>query len=41
VLDETTRLFETRDTQNAVGLLLEHGAREFMKNHHEVVFEGR
>jgi enoyl-CoA hydratase/carnithine racemase len=41
VLDESTRLFETRDTQHAVGLLLEQGARKFMQNHHEIVFEGR
>ena len=34
-------LFETRDMQNAVGLLLEQGARKFIQNHHEVVFEGR
>ena len=40
VLDETTSLYETRDMQNAVGLLLEQGARTFMTNHHEVVFRG-
>ena len=41
VLDEATSLYETRDMQNAVGLLLEQGARKFIENHHEVVFEGR
>ncbi len=41
VLDETTSLYETRDMQHAVGLLLEQGARKFIGNHHEVVFEGR
>ena len=41
VLDEASSLFETRDMQNAVGLLLEQGARKFIQNHHEVVFEGR
>jgi enoyl-CoA hydratase/carnithine racemase len=41
VLDEATRLYETRDMQNAVGHLLEQGARKFIENHHEVVFEGR
>ena len=41
VLDEATSLYETRDMQNAVGILLEQGARKFIQNHHEVVFEGR
>lgn len=40
-LDEATSLYETRDMQHAVGLLLEQGARKFIGNHHEVVFEGR
>jgi enoyl-CoA hydratase/carnithine racemase len=40
VLDEATSLFDTRDMQNAVGYLLEHGARKFIKNHDEIVFEG-
>jgi enoyl-CoA hydratase/carnithine racemase len=40
-LDEATSLYETRDMQHAVGLLLERGARKFIQNHHEVVFEGR
>ncbi|HEX4558054.1 MAG TPA: enoyl-CoA hydratase/isomerase family protein [Mycobacterium sp.] len=41
VLDEATSLYETRDMQHAVGLLLEQGARKFIQNHREVVFEGR
>lgn len=41
VLEEATSLYETRDMQHAVGLLLEQGARKFIQNHHEVVFEGR
>lgn len=41
VLDESTGLYETRDMQHAVGLLLEQGARKFIQNHDEVVFEGR
>jgi enoyl-CoA hydratase/carnithine racemase len=41
VLDEATSLYETRDMQHAVGLLLEQGARDFIQNHREVVFEGR
>ena len=40
-LDEATSLYETRDMQHAVGLLLGQGARKFIQNHHEVVFEGR
>jgi enoyl-CoA hydratase/carnithine racemase len=40
-LDEATSLYETRDMQHAVGLLLEQGARDFIQNHREVVFEGR
>jgi enoyl-CoA hydratase/carnithine racemase len=40
-LDEATSLYETRDMQHAVGLLLEQGARKFIQNHNEVVFEGR
>jgi hypothetical protein len=27
--------------QHAVGLLLEQGARDFIQNHREVVFDGR
>ena len=41
VLDETTSLYDTHDLQNAVGRLLEQGARTFMTNHHEIEFEGR
>ncbi|HWU21438.1 MAG TPA: enoyl-CoA hydratase/isomerase family protein [Nocardioides sp.] len=41
VVEETTDLYETRDTQNAVGYLLEHGARKFRANHHLITFEGR
>jgi len=41
VLDEATAVFETRDMHNAVGTLLEQGARKFRANHHEIVFEGR
>jgi enoyl-CoA hydratase/carnithine racemase len=41
VLDEATALYETRDMQHAVGLLLKQGARDFIQNHHEVAFEGR
>lgn len=41
VLDEATTVFETRDMQNAVGALLEQGARKFRANHDEIVFEGR
>ncbi|MDX5565248.1 enoyl-CoA hydratase/isomerase family protein [Streptomyces sp. ID05-04B] len=41
VLDETTSLFESRDMQNAVAYLLEHGPRKFRANHDDIVFEGR
>jgi enoyl-CoA hydratase/carnithine racemase len=41
VLDESTSLYDTRDMQHAVGQLLEQGARKFLTNHHEIVFEGR
>ncbi len=41
VLDESTSLYETRDLQNAVGRLVDDGARKFLANHHEIVFEGR
>ena len=41
VLDEATSLYESRDLQHAVGRLAEHGARKFLANHHEIVFEGR
>ncbi len=41
LLDESTSLFETRDLQHAVGQLVDSGARKFLANHHEIVFEGR
>jgi len=41
VLDEATVVFETQDMQNAVGALLEQGARKFRADHHAIVFEGR
>jgi enoyl-CoA hydratase/carnithine racemase len=41
VLEETTSLYETDDLQNAVGYLLEHGARKFQANHERIIFEGR
>jgi enoyl-CoA hydratase/carnithine racemase len=41
VLDEATSLFETRDMQNAVGYLIEHGSRRFRSQHHEIDFQGR
>lgn len=41
VLDDATSLYETGDMQNAVSYLVEHGARKFRANHHEIVFEGR
>ena len=41
VLDESTSLYDTLDMQNAVGRLLDQGARKFLANHHEIVFEGR
>ena len=40
-LDEATAVFETRDMHNAIGYLLEHGARRFRSHHDEIVFEGR
>lgn len=39
-LDEATALFGTRDMHNAIGYLLEHGARKFRSTHDEIVFEG-
>ena len=41
VLDAATPLLEGRDMQYAVGLLLTQGARKFIQDHAEVVFEGR
>lgn len=40
LLDVATPLFATRDLQHAVNLLLTQGARQFLANHHDVVFEG-
>jgi hypothetical protein len=40
-LDVATPLLESRDMQYAVGLLLTQGARTFIHNHAEVLFEGR
>jgi enoyl-CoA hydratase/carnithine racemase len=40
-LDNATAVFETRDMHNAIGYLLEHGARRFRSHHDEIVFEGR
>ena len=41
VVDEATELYESEDVQNAVGYLVEHGARKFRTNHHRIAFEGR
>lgn len=41
LLDVATPLLESRDMQQAVDLLLTQGARKFIQNHAEVVFEGR
>ena len=41
LLDVAPPLLESRDMQYAVGLLLTQGARKFIQNHAEVVFEGR
>jgi enoyl-CoA hydratase/carnithine racemase len=41
VLDEATSLYESDDMQNAVGYLVDNGARSFRRNHAEIVFEGR
>ena len=41
LLDVATPLFESRDMQYAVDLLLTQGARQFIQNHADVVFEGR
>ena len=41
VLDAASPLLESRDMQYAVGLLLTQGARKFIQDHAEVVFEGR
>lgn len=41
VLDESTSLYDSEDMQNAVGYLVENGARTFRANHHLITFEGR
>ncbi len=41
LLDAVTPLFETRDMQHAVGLMLSLGSRKFMASYDEIVFEGR
>jgi len=41
LLDVAPGLLESRDMQYAVGLLLTQGARKFIQNHGEVVFDGR
>ncbi|MFE1879187.1 enoyl-CoA hydratase/isomerase family protein [Streptomyces diastatochromogenes] len=41
LLDAAIPLFETRDMQHGVGLLLRQGSREFLENHADVVFEGK
>ena len=41
LLDVATPLLESRDMKYAVDLLLTQGARKFIQNHAEVMFEGR
>lgn len=41
LLDAATPLFESRDMQHGVGLLLSQGSRRFLQNHGDVVFEGK
>lgn len=41
LLDAATPVFDTRDMQHAVGLMLEQGSRKFLQNHDSVVFEGK
>ena len=41
LLDVAPGLLESRDMQYAVDLLLTQGARKFIQNHAEVIFEGR
>ncbi|QRP43114.1 hypothetical protein [Amycolatopsis sp. FDAARGOS 1241] len=41
VLEISPALFESRDLQHAVGLLLSQGVRKLMAQHEDVVFEGR
>lgn len=40
VLDEATSLYDSADMHNAVGYLVENGARQFRANHHLIAFEG-
>lgn len=40
MLDAAIPLFESRDMQHAVGLMLEQGYRKFIQNHDDVIFEG-
>ena len=41
LLDVAPDLLESRDMQYAVDLLLTQGARKFIQNQAEVIFEGR
>jgi hypothetical protein len=41
LLDAATPVFDTRDMQHAVGLMLSQGSRKFLQNHADVVFEGK
>lgn len=41
LIDTATGLFDSRDMQHAVGLMLEQGPKAFMRNHDDVGFEGR
>jgi len=41
LLDAATPLFESHDMQHAVGELLSQGARKFLANHDQFVFENR
>ncbi|MFG2731573.1 enoyl-CoA hydratase/isomerase family protein [Streptomyces canus] len=41
LLDAATPVFDTRDMQHAVGLMLSQGSRKFLQNHGDVVFEGK
>ena len=41
LLDVAPDLLESRDMRYAVDLLLTQGARKFIQNHAEVIFEGR
>ncbi|SHH31360.1 enoyl-CoA hydratase/isomerase family protein [Streptomyces sp. 3214.6] len=41
LLDGATPLFDTRDMQHAVDLMLTQGSRKFLQNHGDIVFEGK